>query len=162
MIGKFIIGKSFAGCIGYCLSDKHNRKENHRVNLLKTNLCNGDKNELIKQFKEVSLLNAKQRNPVLHITISLAENERLKAFQLIEIAEDCAAEFGFENNQYVVVEHNDTSSHQHFHIVANRINFEGKTSVSCKRPSILVNSKLEYFCCYCNTGYPLPASLQFD
>lgn len=31
-------------------------------------------------------------------------------------------------NDYI--KENDTSSHQHFHIVANRINFEGKTSVS--------------------------------
>lgn len=31
---------------------------------------------------------------------------------------------GFEKNQYIAVEHIDTN-HQHVHIVANRVGFEG-------------------------------------
>jgi len=34
---------------------------------------------------------------------------------------------GFKNNQLIVFQHNDTN-HAHFHIVANRINFNGKTT----------------------------------
>jgi hypothetical protein len=33
----------------------------------------------------------------------------------------------FENNQLIVFQHNDTN-HAYFHVVANRINFNGKTT----------------------------------
>lgn len=37
-----------------------------------------------------------------------------------------AKDFGFENNQYVVIEHSDRQ-HQHLHIVANRVGYDTKT-----------------------------------
>ncbi len=65
----------------------------------------------------------------MHITLSFAPGEQLDRPQLLEIIEDCATDFGFEDNQYISVQHNDTE-HQHIHIVANRINLNGKTNVS--------------------------------
>jgi hypothetical protein len=44
----------------------------------------------------------------------------------MEICEDCARDMGFERNQFVAVHHKDTQ-HQHLHIVANRVGFDGKT-----------------------------------
>jgi hypothetical protein len=81
---------------------------------------------LIQQFNEVRRLNAKQSKPVMHITLSLAPGERLSKQQLTEIANHCAEDLGFDKNQFIAVDHNDTE-HQHFHIVVNRINFDGKT-----------------------------------
>ena len=43
-----------------------------------------------------------------------------------EMAEDCAKHFGFDKNQFIAVSHADTS-HQHLHIIANRIGFDKKT-----------------------------------
>jgi len=40
--------------------------------------------------------------------------------------EDCAKQLGFEKNQYIGIHHIDTD-HQHIHIVANRVGFDGKT-----------------------------------
>ena len=119
MIGKIIIGKSFRGCISYCLDKK-------KAELLNTNLCYGSKKELISQFNEVRRLNQNLSKPVQHITISLASGEHLDKARLVSVAEDCAKELGFEKNQYIVIAHHDTG-HQHIHIVVNRVGFEGKT-----------------------------------
>ena len=132
MIGKVIIGKSFGGCLRYCLEDKKMKNNidkmimKNRAEILQYNLCFGDKVELIQQFNEVKRLNAKQSKPVMHITLSLASGEQLSKQQLSQIANHCAEDLGFDKNQFIAVEHNDTE-HQHFHIVVNRINFDGKT-----------------------------------
>lgn len=116
----------------YCLNDKqklHTKDEEifkNRTEMIALNQCNGAVQELIKQFNQVRTLNPKLSKPVLHITLSLSPNERLSKGKLMEIAEQCAKEFGFSNNQYIAVQHLDTE-HQHMHIVANRIGFDKKT-----------------------------------
>ena len=65
MIGKVITGKSFGGCLRYCLEDKKRANDKdkmimkNRAEVLKYNLCFGNKAELIEQFKEVRKLNTK-------------------------------------------------------------------------------------------------------
>ena len=131
MIGKITIGKSFKGCILYCLNDKI-RRPNHeeimknRAEILLFNKCYGNQKELIQQFNEVRQLNTKLAKPVLHITFSLAPGEKLASNKLVEICESCAKDFGFENNQFIAIKHKDTG-HQHLHIVANRIGYDKKT-----------------------------------
>jgi Relaxase/Mobilisation nuclease domain len=137
MIGKVMVGKGFAGCISYCLEDKKiKNRVNHdehliknRAEILQHNLCFGDKKNLCSQFNDVRKLNPKQSRPVMHMTMSFAPGERMERPQLLEIVEECANEFGFENNQFFSVQHLDTE-HQHLHIVANRINLEGRTNVT--------------------------------
>lgn len=131
MIGKIKTGKSFRGCLLYCLHDK--RPENkleqvmeNRAELVAFNQCFGTDKELIRQFNEVRALNPKLSRPVMHITLSLAHGESLSNAILHDLAEDCARQMGFENNQYVAILHKDRD-HQHLHIVANRIGFDGKT-----------------------------------
>src|SRR6187399_3286534 len=130
MIGKVIIGKSFRGCIAYCLEDKKLRHDksitNQRAEVVQYNLCFGNKKELAGQFNEVRRLNQKLSKPVLHITLSLADGERLSRQKLQQVVEDCAKYMGFDENQYLAVEHLDTK-HQHLHIVANRVGFDGHT-----------------------------------
>jgi Relaxase/Mobilisation nuclease domain len=132
MIGKIIIGKSFRGCLNYCLHDKRIKGQDQetllkdRAEVLCYNQCYGNDRELIQQFNEVRQLNPRLSKPVLHITLSLAPGEKLPANTLAEIAQNCANEMGFSQNQFVAVLHKDTS-HQHLHIVVNRIGFDGKT-----------------------------------
>jgi hypothetical protein len=131
MIGKIIIGKSFKGCINYCLEDKEQKEEEkivkNRAELFMYNQCFGNKQELINQFNEVRQLNPKLSKPVLHITLSLAPEEKLSKATLTDMVEDCAKQLGFDKNQYIAIHHNDTD-HQHIHIVANRVGFDGKTA----------------------------------
>jgi len=131
MIGKIKTGKSFRGCISYCLNDKKEKFANSsvvkgRAELLMTNKCGGNERELIRQFNEVRRLNPKLSKPVLHITLSFAPNEQLSKEKLIEMCEDCAKKMSFENNQFIAATHNDTD-HRHLHIVANRIGFDKRT-----------------------------------
>ena len=147
MIGKVMIGKSFGGCIAYCLEDKKKKGSeqelitHNRATILKMNNCFGNKEQLIKQFKEVKYLNSKLSKPVMHITLGLSRGEFLEEGKLIEIVEHCAGDFGFTDNQYLAVEHKDTD-HQHIHIVANRIGFRGKTNVSDSN----CYKKVAFFC----------------
>ena len=131
MIGKVMIGRSFRGCINYCMENKklepsENISLTNRAEVLLFNQCFGNTKELIQQFNETRQLNEKLSRPVLHITLSLAPGERVEKSKLISMVHDCAKEFGFENNQFIAITHNDTA-HQHLHIVANRIGFERKT-----------------------------------
>jgi hypothetical protein len=130
MIGKIIIGKSFSGCISYSLEDKvlqsHGAGFKNRAEVLLFNQCYGNKKELIQQFNDVRHLNPKLSKPVLHITLSLAPGEKLVKGILCKMVEDCAKNFGFESNQFIGVSHLDTS-HQHLHIIVNRIGFDKKT-----------------------------------
>src|SRR5690348_1950689 len=110
MIGKVITGKSFKGCLRYCLEDKKLAKDidkmimKNRAEVLQYNMCFGNKAELIEQFNDVRKLNTKQSKPVMHITLSFAPGERLSKQQLAEIANDCAEDLGFDKNQFIAVE----------------------------------------------------------
>jgi len=131
MIGKVTIGKSFRGCVLYCLNDKRPKDENEhvmkdRTEILMFNQCYGDQKEIVQQFEEVRRLNMKLSKPVLHISLSLAPGEKLSKDKLMEMCQDCAKEMKFENNQYIAVHHRDTG-HQHIHIVANRVGYNGRT-----------------------------------
>ncbi|HRI21277.1 MAG TPA: relaxase/mobilization nuclease domain-containing protein, partial [Panacibacter sp.] len=131
MIGKIATGKSFSGCLLYCLNDKQQKQDvipvmKDRAEVLMLNKCGGSQKELLKQFNEVRQLNTKLAKPVLHITLSFAPGEQLPKSKLIEICEQCAKDMGFENNQYVAIEHKD-AAHLHIHIVANRIGFDKRT-----------------------------------
>ncbi|OQP47949.1 relaxase/mobilization nuclease domain-containing protein [Niastella populi] len=141
MIGKVIVGKSFLGCIEYCLEDKQslsaaqrlqhvdNNGLQHvnRAEVLCYNQCFGNAAELAAQFNEVRRLNSRVQKPVLHLSISLAGGETLSKNQLIEIAEAVTAEFKVDRNQYVCVMHKDTK-HPHLHLVANRVGYDGKVA----------------------------------
>lgn len=131
MIGKISMGKSFRGCILYCMQDKKQEMEEalvmtNRAELLHYNLCFGDQYEIIKQFNEVRQLNANLSKPVMHISLSLSPEDKVEKGRMNEMVEECAQQMGFSNNQYVAVYHKDTK-HQHLHIVVNRIGFDGKT-----------------------------------
>lgn len=138
MIGKITIGKSFGGCIRYCLDDKlelsreqklilqkqDGLKHENRSEVLEYNMCYGNKKELTRQFNEVRALRPQLSNPVMHITLSLDQADVFTKEKLRQIGQDFAREFGFEKNQYLVIYHQDTK-HPHLHLVVNRIGFDG-------------------------------------
>ena len=131
MIGKIMIGKSFKGCLLYCLNDKQKQHKDevvfkNRAEVLMFNKCFGNQKELVQQFNEVRQLNPKLAKPVLHITLSFAKDDKLDQNKLTAISEACAKDLGFENNQFVAVLHKDTG-HQHLHIIVNRIGFDKRT-----------------------------------
>lgn len=119
MIGKIIIGKSFRGCISYCL-------EKERAELIAQQFCYGQKKEIIAQFSEVRQLNPKLSKPVMHLSLSLAPGERLTHKDQHRLVEAAAVAMGYDKNQWIAIAHHDTG-HAHLHIVINRVGFDGKT-----------------------------------
>ncbi len=130
MIGKISTGKDFGGCIRYILEGKNGEKKEF-AEVLHYNNCYGDKNELIQQFRDVKALNRKIEKPVWHTSLSFTHNDKVSKKQLLEISEKLAKKFGFEKNQYLVVQHHDTK-HQHIHIVCNRVGFDSKAISTSK------------------------------
>jgi hypothetical protein len=138
MIGKISIGKSFGGCLRYCLEDKQELSQEqkmalsivdglqfeNRAEVLEYNMCFGNKKELITQFNDVRALRPQLSQPVMHISLSLDPDDHYTKEKLRQIGQDFAHEFGFENNQYLTIYHKDTK-HPHLHIVANRVGFDG-------------------------------------
>lgn len=62
-----------------------------------------------------------------HQSFSFPPGERPSNELITKIATEFAREFGFEDNQLLVFKHEDTA-HSHFHLVANRINYNGKNT----------------------------------
>jgi hypothetical protein len=134
MIGKISTGKSFRGCLNYLHEGRLQQskalqeieQEKKQAQVIWYNQCFGNKKELIQQFNEVRYLNPKLSKPVLHASLSFAHSDQLSNQDKIDIGKQMAKDFGFENNQYVVIEHANRQ-HQHLHIVANRVGYDAKT-----------------------------------
>jgi hypothetical protein len=134
MIGKISTGKSFRGCLNYLHEGRLQQskalqeieQEKKQAQVICYNQCFGNKKELIQQFNEVRYLNPKLSKPVLHASLSFAHSDQLSNQDKIDIGKQMAKDFGFENNQYVVIEHADRQ-HQHLHVVANRVGYDAKT-----------------------------------
>jgi hypothetical protein len=137
MIGKVRTGKSFRGCLNYLFEGRLQQikamqlqeMEKKQAEVIAYNQCFGDKWQLVRDFIEVSKLNPNVSKPVFHLAVSFAHDDagKLNPQDKVDMAEKLAKEFMFHNNQYVVIEHSDRQ-HQHLHIVANRIGYDGKTA----------------------------------
>jgi hypothetical protein len=138
MIGKISTGKSFRGCLNYLHEGRLQQskalqeilqeieQEKKQAQVICYNQCFGNKKELIQQFNEVRYLNPKLSKPVLHASLSFAYSDQLTGQDKVDIVRQMAKDFGFENNQYVVIEHGDRQ-HKHLHVVANRVGYDAKT-----------------------------------
>src|SRR5690606_2336294 len=99
----------------------------NRAEVLAYNKCFGNLRELTTQFKDVAKLSRRVEKPVFHFSLRLAPGDTLNRSQLEEIGQECAKEFGVDDNQYICVLHKDTRE-QHIHVVANRVGFDGKVA----------------------------------
>lgn len=70
----------------------------------------------------------KLKNPVYHISLDFAHEDAPKLTDdlMVEIAREYMRRMGIVNTQYIVCRHTDRE-HQHLHIVANRVDNDGKT-----------------------------------
>ena len=70
----------------------------------------------------------KLSNPVYHISLNFAREDgaRLSDDLMAEIAREYMRRMGIVNTQYIVCRHTDTA-HPHLHIVANRVDNDGRT-----------------------------------
>ena len=122
MIGKTKTGKGFKGVVYYCL-----QKEKNAEILDLNGLSHADAKGLIREFNAIRSENQNISKPVWHSSLSFAKEDKMTTNKMVEIANRFMEKAGFskDNNQFVIIKHNDRG-HTHCHIIANRVGFDGK------------------------------------
>lgn len=117
MIAKQIKGRSFYGCLRYVLDKKNGE-------ILGGNMRSKNTQELTAEFDLSRALNERVQRVVYHSCLSVPEDEKLSDDTWRAIATDYLEGMKFNDNQYLIVKHTDTS-HNHVHLVASRIRMDG-------------------------------------
>ena len=123
MIGNITKGNSFYGCVAYVL-DKE-------AQLINSNMASTTPTDLAWEFRKFASLNQRVEKPVLHISLSPAPGDRiLDEWELCMITQDLLEGLELSNNQFILVQHNDTEYdgkvRPHMHLVINRVSVNGK------------------------------------
>jgi len=122
MIAPIQKGGSFGGILDY-----HFQKvEQGSAEIIETNMLSNNEQHVNKMFTDTVGLkvNRKVKNPVLHVSINLPPGELLNKNQFASLSEEYMKGMGYENSPRITFMHDDTD-HQHIHIVASRVDYEG-------------------------------------
>lgn len=121
MIGKIIAGSSFGATVGYVM------KEQSRI-LSFEGIEPPNVQDMVRDFKDQTLLNPRIKNVVGHISLSFSpkDADRLTDPVMAQIAREYMERMGIRNTQFLIVRHTD-QAHPHCHIVYNRVGNNGQT-----------------------------------
>jgi hypothetical protein len=120
MIAKAIKGRGFRGVLNYDLNQE-------KGVMLDTNMAGENARELAQEFGVIRQLRPNLNKAVLHVSLSAAEGEKLTDEQWREIGQAYLKGMDLDNNQFVMTRHTDTD-HEHIHLIANRIKFNGEVT----------------------------------
>ena len=120
MIAKSAKGKGFRQALEYDLS-----KEGSRV--IDSNMAGETPQELAAEYDKIRKVRPTLKKPALHVSLSVAPGEKLTDEQWREIAKRYRDGMGLDKNQFVVTRHTNTE-HEHIHMLANRIQFDGRVT----------------------------------
>ncbi|MFX0558092.1 relaxase/mobilization nuclease domain-containing protein [Maribacter sp. CXY002] len=140
MIAKQIKGKDFYGLLAY----NQKKVELGQAVALDANIDLGSAVEMSKEFNLVRQLRPRLGKAVYHVSLNLPPDEKMNDKNFVSMGLDYLKGMGFDDNQYIIYRHDD-QSHQHIHIVANRVKYSGNLvsdSKDYKRSESLVR-KLE-------------------
>lgn len=121
MIGKIIAGSSFGATVGYVM------KEQSRI-LGFEGIEPPGVADMVRDFKDQTLLNPRIKNAVGHISLSFSEKDAAKLTDplMTQIAREYMERMGIRSTQHLIVRHTD-QAHPHCHIVYNRVGNDGQT-----------------------------------
>src|ERR1700761_4817198 len=121
MIGKvFITEKTFGETCQYVCE----RQEQSQV-LDTENVRVHDPKLMAEDFEwQHSLMPGKEK-PVFHSVLSFPAGETVDDDKLVEIGRKYMEKIGMDGTQYAFVKHTD-KDHLHVHVIANRVNDDGK------------------------------------
>ena len=122
MIGKVMIGRSFAGVVNY------NLQKTDAYVLYTRGLRTDSIQSIIDDFNLQRKVNKELGKAVGHIALSWSvyDKDKLTTDIMIERAQEYMKLMDIENTQYIIVQHND-KPHPHIHIIYNRVSDNGKT-----------------------------------
>lgn len=92
--------------------------------VLTTNKCFGNANDIYNQIKEKEAQNDRCTNKTFHIKIRAAPEDKgkLNNQDWIDIANKYAQKIGFKDNMFAVYLHEKNTGKEHIHIVSTRLN----------------------------------------
>ena len=120
MVSKASSTKGSVQAIDYIMKD-----EKQGYELCRNDLIGSNGKEILSEFRETQGLNSNCKNNTISIVLSpnndqIHSKEALKSF-----TESHLKNLGLSENQYIAYVHNNTKA-THIHIIANRINHQGK------------------------------------
>jgi len=129
MISKiFITGKTFGETCKYVCEELRQRpeKELERAQVLYVEGVRGhDYRLMAADFELQHQFTPEKEKPVFHGVLSFPPGERPDDEMMVDISRRYLQEIGMTDTQFAIVKHTD-KEHLHLHIVANRVNNEGR------------------------------------
>jgi Relaxase/Mobilisation nuclease domain len=123
MIGSISQGGNFGGLFRYLLDPEK------KAIIIGGNVASSSIGGLTREFQAVANLNPQVEVTVKHIALAFAPQDGEVARSLKEeIAIELLTKLGYENSQYIIVEHPRSDrdhNHDHMHIVANTVGLDG-------------------------------------
>lgn len=120
MIAKQIKGKDFYGLLAY----NQQKVELGQATVLDANIELGSPVDMTKEFNLIRQLRPRLGKAVYHVSLNLPPGDKMRDSEFVSIGLDYLKGMGFDDNQYIMYRHDD-QSHQHIHIVANRVKLSG-------------------------------------
>lgn len=123
MIGKLIKGSFVKGVLQY----HYQKIEKGEAKIIDTNIYSSDQTQQLHTYLNVFSLNYTNRRKdyFMHTPLSFHKSEHLDDQLLKTISQEYMDRMGYREVPYTVFLHNDTE-HQHVHILASRVNYEGE------------------------------------
>lgn len=122
MIGKQVIGRSFADALDYVEGKKG-------TTWIGGNMAGETRCELVEEFRTSETLNSRVQRTVYHVSLSTLPEEEMDDRMWCKIARRYLSDMGFQECQYLIYRHTDTE-HPHVHILAARVRITDGTVVS--------------------------------
>lgn len=121
MIGKIISCSSFAGTVGYVM------KEQSHI-LAAEGVTPPEVRDMVRDFKDQTLLNPRIKNAVGHISLSFSpkDADKLTDARMTQIAREYMERMGIRDTQFLLVRHLD-QAHPHCHLIYNRVGNNDQT-----------------------------------
>jgi hypothetical protein len=130
MISRTTIGKSFDGLVRYQFVGRRDQPADKQAEILAAlGVSEESAAEMISDFNLGKAVNPRLGYAVWHTSLSFNPDDaaRLDSAKMRAIAEGYLQKMGLDNTQYVIVRHHDQPDNQHLHIIANRVDYNGKT-----------------------------------
>ncbi len=127
MVAKISSGKSLFGVLNYnkLKVDSDEAKVLVSRNMFERADGSFSQQLCMQSFEPYLTANRRTENPILHISLNPDPKDQLTNEQLIEIADRYMEQMGYQNQPYVVFQHNDIDR-MHLHVVSVRVDEAGK------------------------------------
>lgn len=126
MIINATTGAGFLGAISY-IHKEHEKDftEEQKPKILEENMVFGTVPEQAYLMRSIAVRNARSSRPVLHLSISFHQEEKISEEMRDVIFDKILEELGAtrDNNQFIIAQHFD-AAHEHYHIVLNKVGFD--------------------------------------